>query len=194
MVSTMKKRQVLLVDDEPSIRTVLSAILQASGYDVTTAEDGFAALRAIRASIPDLIISDMRMPNMNGFELLAVVREKFPAIPVIAISGEFVGEQVEGVLADVFLQKGTYSPLELLQRIGSLLDLPASERKRIPSHNSSVWASTGDSPAMVTCSECLKSFPMDPCEISPGRESDKTVCIFCGAQLQYRLIAITRPA
>jgi CheY-like chemotaxis protein len=190
----MTKRQVLLVDDEPSIRTVLSAILQASGYDVTTAEDGFAALRAIRAAVPDLIISDMRMPNMNGFELLAVVREKFPTVPVIAISGEFVGEQVEGVLADVFLQKGTYSPLELLQRIGALLDLPAADRKRTPARNTSIWASTGDSPAMVTCSECLKSFPMDPCEIDPAREANKTVCIFCGAQLQYRMISITRPA
>ena len=55
------------------------------------AEDGFEGLAALKQSLPDIIISDLRMPNMNGFEFLSVVRRRFPVIPVIVISGEFSG-------------------------------------------------------------------------------------------------------
>src|SRR5579884_2755066 len=185
----MQKKRILLVDDEPNIRVVLGAILQSKGYEVSVAEDGFAALRSIRKSVPDLIISDLRMPNMNGFELLAIVREKFPAVPVIAISGEFVGEQVEGPLADLFLQKGSYAPDEMLDAVRNLLAKPHMLRNR---HESSVWAPTGDAPVMITCSECLKSFPLEPCD-DDARKSNQIQCIFCDAVLQYRLIAITKP-
>jgi DNA-binding response OmpR family regulator len=186
----MEKSKILLVDDEPSIRTVLKAVLESQGFSVSTAEDGFVALRSIRASLPDLLISDLRMPNMNGFELLAVVREKFPTIPVIAISGEFVGEQVRGVLADVFLQKGSYSPQELLTTVEGLLS-ETQERAKREQVGSTVWAPTGDAPLMVTCSECYKSFPLDPCE-DQTRNQNEVQCIFCGTTLRYKLVAITR--
>ncbi len=184
----MAKKKILLVDDEPNIRVVLGAILQSRGYEVETAEDGFVALKAMRASMPDLLITDLRMPNMNGFELLATVREKFAQIPTVAISGEFVGEQVEGVLADIFLQKGNYSPDELLGRVEKLL---AGTPHRERSATSPVWAPTGDAPVMVTCSECLRSFPLDPCDAS-AQQSNDVQCIFCGARLKYRLVAITK--
>ena len=187
----MEKRKILLVDDEPSIRLVLKAVLESAGYSVTTAEDGFVALRAIRNNVPGLLISDLRMPNMNGFELLAVVREKFRDIPVIAISGEFVGEQVQGLLADLFLQKGSYSPQEMLNAVETLIDKPYEERAAAHVAGSSVWAPTGDAALMVTCSECLKSFPLDPCD-DPAKRANEVQCIFCGATLQYRLVAITR--
>lgn len=187
----MNKAKILLVDDEPTIRVVLSAVLESQGYFVESAEDGFAALRKIRSSLPDLIISDLRMPNMNGFELLGIVRKDFPQIPVIAISGEFVGERVEGILADAFFQKGHYAPLDLLHRVSELLEKPRStcmRKERAP-----VWAPTGDSPVMVTCTNCLKSFPIDPCD--EGQYAKHEVqCIFCGAVLHYELLAITRSA
>jgi CheY-like chemotaxis protein len=187
----MEKRKILLVDDEPSIRLVLKAVLESVGYAVTTAEDGFVALRAIRNDMPDLLVSDLRMPNMNGFELLAVVREKFPRLPVIAISGEFVGDQVQGLLADLFLQKGSYSPQEMLHAVGELIDKPFEERTHAQVSGSPVWAPTGDAALMVTCSECLKSFPLEPCE-DHTKKSNEVQCIFCGSTLQYRLVAITR--
>ena len=191
LITTMEKRSILLVDDESSIRLVLKAVLESVGYSVTTAEDGFVALRSIRNSVPDLLISDLRMPNMNGFELLAVVREKFPKIPVIAISGEFVGDQVQGLLADLFLQKGSYSPQEMLLSIETLIDKPYEERKAAQVSGTSVWAPTGDAALMVTCSECFKSFPLEPCD-DQTKKSTEVQCIFCGATLQYRLVAITR--
>jgi CheY-like chemotaxis protein len=186
----MEKRNILLVDDEPSIRLVLKAVLESVGYAVTTAEDGFVALRSIRNNVPDLLISDLRMPNMNGFELLAVVREKFPKVPVIAISGEFVGDQVQGLLADQFLQKGSYSPQELLHAVETLIESSYEERTARHANGTGVWAPTGDAAVMVTCSECLKSFPLDPCD-DPAPKPE-IQCIFCGATLQYRLVAITR--
>ena len=81
--------RLLLVDDEPAILNTCAAILERKGYEVRTACDGFAALAELRRSLPDVIISDLGMSNMSGFELLSVVRRRFPHIPVIAMSGEF---------------------------------------------------------------------------------------------------------
>jgi two-component SAPR family response regulator len=67
----------------------LSAVLEQAGYVVDVAEDGFEALKRMQHRMPDLVITDLRMPNMNGFELLSVIRKRFPELPTIAISGEF---------------------------------------------------------------------------------------------------------
>jgi len=165
--------------------------LESKGYVVDTAEDGFAALRKIRACVPDLLISDLRMPNMNGFELLGIVRSEYPQTPIIAISGEFVGERVEGVLADAFFQKGHYSPPDLLAKVGELLAKPRSMTEQ--AQKAPVWAPTGNSPVMVTCTKCLRSFPIDPCDESQSVQHEVR-CIFCGAMLKYQLLAITRSA
>ena len=111
-------KTILLVDDEPSIRMVLRAVLEHAGYDVEVAEDGYVALHKISEFLPDLVITDLRMPNMNGFELLAVLRSRYPEIPTIAISGEFLVHDLSAVLiADAFFQKGNYSPPELHTKI-----------------------------------------------------------------------------
>ena len=80
------------------------------GYEVRTAEDGFRALIELRFALPDLVVTDLRMPNMSGFEFLPIVRQRFPHIPVIAISGGFVGEGSTAPLADAFLMKGQLQP------------------------------------------------------------------------------------
>ncbi len=92
--------RILIVEDEPSLRQLGKRLFEAQGYEVRGAEDGFEGLAALKQSLPDIIISDLQMPNMNGFEFLSVVRRRFPTIPVIAISGEFSGLSVpENVLA-----------------------------------------------------------------------------------------------
>jgi CheY-like chemotaxis protein len=182
------QRRILLVDDEPSIRFLLTAVLEQAGYAIDVAEDGFAALRKMQESMPDLVITDLRMPNMNGFELLSVIRHRFPCLPTIAISGEFLACQIdEGPLADAFFQKGNYSIPEFLARISSLLTGPVQRDRH--SDASPLWRPTGDGPVMLTCAECLRSFPIDPCagESPYPRTTD---CIFCGARLQIQLVAI----
>jgi len=102
--------RILVVDDEARIRETAALLLSSNGYEVHVAEDGFAALVHLRRSLPDLIISDLRMPNMSGFELLSVIRRRFPQIPVIAISGEYNGTAPEGLIADTYFSKGEYTP------------------------------------------------------------------------------------
>jgi CheY-like chemotaxis protein len=152
------------------------------------AEDGFIALRKIQQSMPDLVITDMRMPNMNGFELLSVIRTRFPELPTIAISGEFLAVHIEeGSLADAFFQKGNYSMPEFMGKIADLLSRPI--KRKAKSHPSPVWAPTGDAPVMLTCTACLHSFPIDPCE-GPTPYPKNTNCIFCGVQLDVQLVAV----
>lgn len=184
----MSQKRILLVDDESSIRFVLSAVLEQEGYAVDVAEDGFAALRKIQQAVPDLVITDLRMPNMNGFELLSVIRHRFPHLPTIAVSGEFFAARIdEGALADAFFQKGSYSMPEFLGKISYLLTEPV-KRDRKP-QTSPVWAPTKDAPVMLTCTDCLRSFPIDPCA-GPTPYPKHTDCIFCGTRLEVQLVAI----
>lgn len=184
------KKSILLVDDEPNIRLVLGAILERQGFAVTTAEDGFAALRAIQRSRPDLVITDLRMPNMNGFELLSVLRARFPELPTIAISGEFLTIDVmQGPIADAFFQKGNYALPDFLERVSQLVEHPRDNGNNCSVKSSTLWTPTGDAPVMLTCTNCLHTFPIDPC--GEGHMQFKaTNCIFCGAALEIQLVAI----
>jgi CheY-like chemotaxis protein len=97
------KASLLIVDDEPSIREFLLWVLTEIGYSVRVAEDGLSALTEIRKEIPDMILSDLNMPGMSGFEIISVVRRRLPAIPVIAMSGTFSGDEApSGLAADAF--------------------------------------------------------------------------------------------
>jgi CheY-like chemotaxis protein len=97
---------LLVVDDELALRQALSEVLTAGGYRVRLAEDGISALSEMERQLPELIVSDLNMPGMSGFEFLAIVRERFPAIPVVAMSAAFSGNNVpSGVAADAFYAK-----------------------------------------------------------------------------------------
>ena len=79
-------RGILIVDDEPSVLDVLAGLLTDEGYAVQTAPDGRAALDLIAADLPDLLITDVMMPRLDGWGLVATVREHTPMLPVIVIS------------------------------------------------------------------------------------------------------------
>ncbi len=79
------KKRILVVDDEPQITRVLRTALSGSGYEVRTAEDGHAGLRSAREWQPDLVITDVSMPNMTGIELCAQLRVE-SEIPIIVLS------------------------------------------------------------------------------------------------------------
>ena len=118
---TASKPQILVVDDEPSIRESLGMLLVASGYDVAEAENGVSALSHLNRTVPDLIVTDLNMPHMSGIELISHVRSRYPSISIVAMSGDYQGDAVlAGIIADRFYPKGEH-PLNLLTTIASLI-------------------------------------------------------------------------
>ena len=185
------KARVLVVDDKESIRTTISLLLDEMGYEVRTANDGFSALREIRLESPAILLSDLNMPRMSGFELLVAVRRRFPEIQVVAMSGSYAGFEVpSGVLADAFYQKGS-SIFGLLQILGAL---PRMQRRApVPSRTESPqWIERkGNDPAgegcvMVTCPDCLRGFSQ-PLTGFGGLTCEAT-CIRCGNPIQYAVV------
>jgi two-component system, NtrC family, response regulator HydG len=94
---TKSKGRVLVVDDEPSARSGLDKLLRQEGYDVTTAADGMAALVSFSETAPDVVVTDLKMPGMDGMELLGKLRAQDPHVPVIMCTA--VGEVSSAVLA-----------------------------------------------------------------------------------------------
>lgn len=81
------KVDILVVDDEEMMRELLEDVLALEGYSVATAEDGKAALVRVKECNPLLVISDIKMPRMNGFELLKSLKERYPNLRVIIMTG-----------------------------------------------------------------------------------------------------------
>src|SRR5438477_11500852 len=94
--------RILCVDDEEQIRKLLSTWLTRHGYEVTLANDGWEALKVIRAKAPDLVITDVNMPNMNGFELTRRLRadHRTARIPVVMLSARKQADDVLTGYAD----------------------------------------------------------------------------------------------
>ena len=82
------KPKVLVVDDEQMIADTLAIILNQSGYDAVAVYTGAAALESARANKPDLVISDVIMPDMNGIEAVIKIREFLPGCKVLLFSGQ----------------------------------------------------------------------------------------------------------
>jgi CheY-like chemotaxis protein len=186
---------LLIVDDEPSVRESLSCVLTEIGYRVRSAEDGFSALREVRNEAPELLLTDLNMPNMSGFELLSIVRRRFPAIQTIAMSGAFSGDEVpSGVAADGFYQKG--SSIVALLRI--MMSLPHTDRPapRPSSLEAPVWIyRNADDPSpdgciTITCPECMRSFPHT---LGSGSLQCKTDCIYCENPINYAIVQPVDP-
>ncbi len=77
---------ILVVDDEQMMRDLLQKILSRDGYSVSTAEDGEAALKMLESVSVDIVISDIKMPRLNGFELLRIVKREYPRIAMIMMT------------------------------------------------------------------------------------------------------------
>lgn len=188
------KGTLLIVDDEVSLLSALSQIFTTFGYSVRSAEDGFAALAEIRIEIPDILLSDLNMPGMSGFELLSVVRRRFPSIQVIAMSGAFSGSDVpSGVAADAFYEKGC-NPGALLEivRAMSQTERPSFQHSEAMAP---IWIpKNGHDPSgveyvMIACPECLRTFPQVLAEAL--RPIHETGCVHCSSLIRY---AIVQPA
>ena len=82
---------VLVVDDEPDVRKVVRMTLEKAGYDVLEAEDGEKAIEEVKKDenslLLNLIITDIRMPNMNGIDVINYYRKEWPSVPLIVLTG-----------------------------------------------------------------------------------------------------------
>jgi CheY-like chemotaxis protein len=153
---------VLVADDNPLLVSVLAEIFRESGYAVRTAPDGFVALAMIRDRIPDILISDLNMPRMSGFELLSIVRRRFPRIAVIAMSGAYPGAILPcGVPADAFYAKGACSVAELFDMLYAIKEDSTRycARAAAPIWVPALPIGQDDFSVMaVACPECLRTF------------------------------------
>ena len=120
-MSTRKRRpHILVVEDEPEMRQVLSDMLVRPGWQVTPAADGVAALECMAASRPDVVLTDLNMPRMDGKELLQRINEQYPGLPVVVLTayGTVPGavEALRGGAFD-FLSKPPPGPRQLREVI-----------------------------------------------------------------------------
>ena len=130
-------KKILIVDDEKIIQQLLSTILDDRGYQITCAGDGEEALRMVQSEIPDVVILDVRLPKVNGFDVCRLVKSRPSGtnVKVLMLSG--IGQQSDRMLAkkagaDDFLTK-PFGIESLLKKVTILLNDGAPE-----------WAGTGE--------------------------------------------------
>jgi CheY-like chemotaxis protein len=179
--------RILVVDDQYLIRETFRQMLEGGGYEVLTASDGLDGLHALSKSLPDLIISDLNMPRMSGFEFLTVVRERFPHIATIAVSAEYaVSGNPSGVVADTFLQKGNYSLKELCGEIAKLLAASPIRSERKKSEVAPLFVPRdGEGCLIVACPKCLRSNKLQAMNLNGGMH--ETSCQSCGTPVKFEI-------
>jgi two-component system KDP operon response regulator KdpE len=131
MTNPLKDRLILVVDDEPRMIQFVRMNLEAEGARVAQAHTGLEALRAVRDHLPDAVILDVMMPELDGFETLKQLRE-FSEVPVIMLTVRADEEErVRGLElgADDYLGK-PFSPRELVSRLKAVLRRTAPETAR----------------------------------------------------------------
>jgi two-component system alkaline phosphatase synthesis response regulator PhoP len=114
--------RILVIDDEPSIVKLVSAYLKPEGYEVHTASDGLAGLKAARAVKPDIVILDIMLPGMDGLELLQHLRRESQAYVILLTARTEETDKIVGLSigADDYVTK-PFSPRELTARVKAAL-------------------------------------------------------------------------
>jgi len=123
--------QILLVDDNPDGLLVRTALLKEAGYDVQIANSGQEGLKLFVGANFDVVVTDYRMPGMNGKELIEKIRDLNPLARIILLSGfvEPLGLTEESTGADVVISKSANEALHLVRSVKRLLNRGAATRK-----------------------------------------------------------------
>ncbi len=119
--------KILIAEDEPDIRDLISFTLQFAGHDVVAVGNGAEALEAAPGVMPDLILMDVRMPRMTGYEACAAMKldDRIKHIPVVFLSAKGQDAEIQNGLevgASEYLLK-PFAPDELTQRVSELLSM-----------------------------------------------------------------------
>jgi CheY-like chemotaxis protein/DNA-directed RNA polymerase subunit RPC12/RpoP len=184
---------ILLVDDDPTIREILSMELEEAGFKAQQAEDGIDGLVKLRDELPKVIISDLQMPRMSGIEFISVVRRRFPSIPVIALSGSIPSEFPAEAKPDVWFEKGGLQVHALLQAVHDLVRKTPDcanfpQVVTIPVRTRPGFAGY----FMLTCTDCLRTFRAT--STPENKRVDRTaICTYCEARVPF-LIESSEPA
>jgi CheY-like chemotaxis protein len=174
---------VLLVDDDPSVRTYLSKRLEGEGFETHEAEDGIDGLVKLRNELPKVIITDLQMPRMSGIEFVSVVRRRFPSLPVIVLSGSIPDEIPAGTKPDVWFEKGTLNFSELLQTLRDLVRRSPDRVDLLQVVTTPVLTRPGFAGYfMLTCTDCLRTFRATS---TPKTVQGTAVCTYCEARVPF---------
>src|SRR5690242_10881183 len=134
----MDQRKILIVDDEPGLRDLVRIDLEHEGFAVAQAENGVQGLDAVREEHPDLVIMDVMMPEMDGWEACKKLRE-FSTVPVLMLTARVQSQDIVTGLnsgADDYLLK-PFNMDELMARVRALLRrVPSPNRPRSEEHTS----------------------------------------------------------
>jgi len=119
-------KKILIVEDELKLQKALNNRIVREGWEPITASDGEEGLRQIEVHKPDLILLDIRMPRMEGFEMLEEVRKKYnkKELPVMILTNYSESENISRALelgADIFLVKAEYSLQEIVDKIREVI-------------------------------------------------------------------------
>ena len=128
----MNPEKILVVEDDGMMREYVALFLRSAGYDVDTAEDGLAAVHAVRRNAPALIVSDVNMPRLSGFEFVATLRgdAEVRHIPVIFLTSVADGEKRSNELGALAYLKKPLKANELLPLVAA--SIPRSAHKAAP--------------------------------------------------------------
>lgn len=122
---------ILVIDDEPGIRQVLTDILQDEGYQVVSAEDGQEGLARLQQTVVDLVILDVWLPKMGGIEVLEIIRKDYPEVEVIVISGHAnIDMAVKAIKLGAFdMMEKPLSMDKILTQVRNALEMEALRRE-----------------------------------------------------------------
>ena len=182
--------RVLLVHGDQGFLDECSAELRKRGYEVLMAREGFEALCVLRGAVPEVLISELDLPRMSGFELLSVVRTRFPQIAVIATSGAYTAQSLPiETTADAFVAEGPNRIFELVEAVHTAISDSPGRGSKPKSHSAAAWIPRSPTGYIIlTCPECLRSFSV----VQPKGEMDtpgREICVSCGAKVRFSVSA-----
>jgi DNA-binding response OmpR family regulator len=126
-----KPSKLLLIDDDESVLANLCYFLRDKKYDVSSASDGLEGLKLLETEEKgfDLVITDLVMPNISGIGLIAIIKKKFPSLPVIAITGW--GEHPETLATEAQADQVLEKPFELSELDKAINELISSKKHKL---------------------------------------------------------------
>jgi CheY-like chemotaxis protein len=182
------KANVLIAEDDPSVLQSLDQVLSTFGYVVRTVTNGLQAVAAIREQVPDVLLSDLNMPGMSGYELLSIVNRRFPGVRAVAMSGAYAGSEIpEGLPADAFYQKGCGIPtlMNAMER-AEKAERPGQSPQHTIWMQKIAYETPGENSIMITCPECFRTFP-HAVTGSAGTILDAG-CVHCGGSIVFAVV------